>query len=156
MTPHQPDPHHILKSIARLSRALRKVYDTRARDYGLSLARLEALLIISANEGLTQTDLADRLQIEAPTLNRTLDGLARDGFVERRPDPEDRRLRRVVLTDHARAEADALFRFSETLRAELLAGIPTEELDAAEDTISRIFANLERLSLADEAPDEQP
>ena len=33
MTPHQPDPHHILKSIARLSRALRKVYDIRARDY---------------------------------------------------------------------------------------------------------------------------
>ena len=61
-----------------------------------------------------------------------------------------------MLTDHARAEADALFRFSETLRAELLAGIPTEELDAAEDTISCIFANLERLSLAEEAPDEQP
>lgn len=138
--------HYLLKSVARLSRALRKCYDRRARDYGLTFSRLELILTVAAQEGLSQTELADRLQIEAPTLNRTLDGLTKDGFVERRPHEDDRRIRRVFLTDHARSEAGDLIRFSAHLRVELLRGIPTEELDAAEATISKVFANLERMT----------
>ncbi|WP_010141688.1 MarR family winged helix-turn-helix transcriptional regulator [Oceanicola sp. S124] len=141
-----PAPHNIILTNARLSRALRKCYDARARAHGLSFARMEALLVIRNQEGLSQTELAERLMIETPTLNRTLDGLVRDGFVERRPDDEDKRIRRVWLTESASAEADKLTDFSARLRGALVEGIPAGELDAAESTLDKIFANLRRLS----------
>ena len=146
-------PHSIIMTNARLGRALRKCCDARASEQGLTFARMEALLVIRTQEGLSQTELADRLMIETPTMNRTLDGLVRDGFVERRPDEEDKRIRRIWLTDSARTEADKLAEFSFGLRSALVAGIPTEELDAAEATLKKIFANLRHLSGTTERSD---
>ncbi|PJE27677.1 MarR family transcriptional regulator, transcriptional regulator for hemolysin [Pseudooceanicola antarcticus] len=141
-------PHSITLTSTRLSRAMRKCYDALARQRGISYARMEALLVIRNQEGLSQTELAERLMIETPTLNRTLDGLERDGYVARLADKADKRIRRVVLTESARAEADELTAFSAGLRDALVAGIPEAELDAAEATLDKIFANLDRLSRA--------
>ena len=50
-------------------------------------------------DGASQRELAELMRIEPPTLVRHLDKLADEGLVERRPDPADRRVLRVVVTD---------------------------------------------------------
>ena len=61
------------------------------------------LRFLSANDGITQRDLADALHLARPTVSRMLRAMERGGFVERRPDRDDQRLTRVFLTPAGRA-----------------------------------------------------
>ena len=57
---------------------------------------------IARNEGINQAGLADLLEIRPMTLVRQIDRMEEAGWIERRPDPADRRARRLYLTAKAR------------------------------------------------------
>lgn len=63
------------------------------------------LMRLLERDGLTQVALARLQRVEAPTLCRMVDRLERDGLVERRPHPEDRRAICVFLTPAGRRAA---------------------------------------------------
>ncbi len=54
-------------------------------------------------EGMRPSDLAVRMRVTKQALNYLLGDLERLGYLERRPDPNDRRARRIALTDRGRA-----------------------------------------------------
>jgi DNA-binding MarR family transcriptional regulator len=54
-------------------------------------------------EGLRPSELAARTRMTKQALNKLLGNLERNGYLERRPDPDDRRARRIALTDRGRA-----------------------------------------------------
>src|SRR5262245_14277961 len=54
-------------------------------------------------DGMRPTDLATRLGISKQAVNYLLGELEKLGYLERRPDPDDRRSRRIHLTDRGRA-----------------------------------------------------
>jgi len=62
-------------------------------------AQFSVLVVIEANPGLSQADLAETLGIERARLVRLLDGLERRGLTRRRPSPTDRRSHALTLTD---------------------------------------------------------
>lgn len=81
----------------------------RIRPLGLSPARFPVLLELWEQDGLTQSQLVQRLGVEQATMANTLARMERDGLVERRPSTTDRRARLVYLTDKARGlQADAV------------------------------------------------
>ena len=65
-----PQESPILDTLLRVMRTLRRSYDRRARDVGLTLSRARALTTLAHHDGITQTELAAELAIEAPTLKR--------------------------------------------------------------------------------------
>jgi DNA-binding MarR family transcriptional regulator len=69
-------------------------------SYGTRHGRFNLLLILMkcSGEGATPASLADKTGVTRATISGLLDGLEKDGMIERRPDPEDRRLIRVNLT----------------------------------------------------------
>src|SRR5581483_7899121 len=84
------------------ARLMRREFDRRARSSGLTRAQWAVLASLARNEGSNQTALAEVLDIEPITLVRLLDKLEDAGWVERRADPDDRRVRRLFLTETAR------------------------------------------------------
>ena len=56
------------------------------------------LRFLSANDGVTQRDLADSLHLAKPTVSKMLQAMEKAGAIERRPDEYDQRLTRVHLT----------------------------------------------------------
>jgi len=84
----------LLHDVARL---MRYRFDARARDLGVTRQQWRALLNLARQEGQTQAELADRLEVERITLCRMVDRLAEAGLVERRADPKDRRVWRLHL-----------------------------------------------------------
>jgi MarR family transcriptional regulator for hemolysin len=72
--------------------------DRRLSEHGASLWNWVLLKEAAHAEGASQRELAQHMGIEPPTLVRQLDKLTEDGLVERRPDPDDRRVVRVVVT----------------------------------------------------------
>lgn len=138
-----PTSSTFLDTLLHLMRDLRRSYDARASAVGLTLSRARALTMLSRMDGATQADLAAALEIEAPTLKRQIDALEYAGFVERRPAEDDGRKNALFLTDRGRDSA--VVDFTRRMRAELVAGIPAEDLAVAQSVLDRIAANIARL-----------
>ena len=89
-------------AMVRMSRRWRWKLDQRLRSTGLTQARWTALLQIArGGDGMQQTQLADHIGIEGPTLVRLLNSLEAADLIQRRADPRDRRAKTVHLTERA-------------------------------------------------------
>lgn len=110
--------------LADTSRLFRRRFDQKARGLGLTRAQWQVLAHLARTEGIRQTGLADLLEIEPITLCRLIDRMTEGGWVERRPDPTDRRARRLYLTDKARPMLIQMRALADELYAEALTGLP--------------------------------
>ena len=85
------------------SHALRRVAERDMATEGLTMARLRVLRQLDANELLRLGELGRRLGVASRTMTTTVEGLDRDGLVQRRGDPSDRRATTVSLTNKGRS-----------------------------------------------------
>ncbi|HWL04704.1 MAG TPA: MarR family transcriptional regulator [Xanthobacteraceae bacterium] len=88
-------------ALSDVARLLRTYADQEARRYGLTRAQWAVLARLETCEGLKQAELAELLDIQPITLTRLIDRLCDSGLIERRPDPTDRRVKRLHLTPAA-------------------------------------------------------
>src|ERR1700758_4579188 len=117
---------------------------------GLTRAQCQVLGYLARNEGINQAGLADLLEIKPMTLVRQIDRMEEDGWIERRPDPADRRARRLVLTEKARLILARILDLSNEVRTEAFAGLSEAEGRYLIDLLARVHGNLSErvLSLA--------
>ena len=128
-----------------VSRLMRRRFDARAREIGLTRAQWRVMGQLRRREGINQAALAEILEIEPMTLGRHIDRLVEKNFVERRPDPKDRRAWRLFLKPEAQPVLDKLRTISTVNRKEVLQDIPNEEAEALIDTLLKIKGNLTAL-----------
>jgi len=128
--------------LADTSRLMRRRFDSRAREIGLTRAQWRVLAQLRRREGINQTALAEIMEIEPISLSRHIDRLVEKEFVERRADPKDRRAWRLYLKPEAQPVLDRLRTVSTENRKEVLRGIPETESEALIDTLLKIKANL--------------
>jgi DNA-binding MarR family transcriptional regulator len=88
---------HLRITATRLARLLRRQGDT-----GLSPSQLSALTSIERHGPMTLGDLADHERVAPPSITRVVAKLEELGFVDRRTDPDDRRISRVAATGAGR------------------------------------------------------
>ena len=125
--------------LGETGRAWRYRLDQRLKPLGLSQAKWITLLKLSwAEGGMTQKELAERLGVENPTLARLLDRMAADGWIERRGSDTDRRSKTVHLRRKSRALLQQINAVAMRLSAELLEGVPPEELRSCIEVLRRI------------------
>ena len=127
----------------------RKHFDRRAVKFGLTRAQWRATKVLYHREGLRQTELAEFLEMEPIAVGRVIDRLQAAGFVERRPDPKDRRAWRLYVTDQARVIVGDMEIIARGLRKDATRGIGHDELQQALAVISRIKNNLLALEQGD-------
>ncbi|MCO1334716.1 MarR family transcriptional regulator [Microbulbifer sp. OS29] len=128
-----------LHSAARL---LRRNFDRRAKDHGLSGSRWQVLWYLLRDQGLKQAELAERLDLAPISLARQLDNLQQEGLVERRPDPDDRRCFRIYLTERAMPALELLGGVAQQTRSEALVGFSPTEVQQLQALLSRLRKNL--------------
>jgi DNA-binding MarR family transcriptional regulator len=129
-------------AIALCCKAHRGATDAALREIGLHVGQEMILLQLWCMEGMTQTQLAERLGVEPPTVTKMLQRIEQDGIIERRPDPEDARVSRVFLTERGRAlesEVERTWRFVE---ARAVAGLTDEERLLLRRLLMHVRANL--------------
>lgn len=134
----------------------RKHFDRRAVKFGLTRAQWRATKMLYYREGLRQTELAEQLEMEPIAVGRVIDRLQSAGFVERRPDPKDRRAWRLYVTDQARAVIADMEEIALGLRKDATHGITVPELQQALDVLNRMKDNLQALDGAAMPEDGAP
>jgi DNA-binding MarR family transcriptional regulator len=93
-----PTIHRLVGASKRAQRQLA----ARFEPLGIHPGQDRLLSELWLQDGVTQTELIERLSVEPPTVTGTLQRLERDGFVRREPEPTNRRVSRVFLTDAGR------------------------------------------------------
>ena len=131
------------------ARLLRKLVDRRLQPFGLTRAQWSILAALANRDGLSQSELADELEIEKSTAGRLIDHVQARGWVERRPIPNDRRLWEVYLTDDAKPLIDNVRQIVIETRAEMLDGLSPEEQVQITETLRSVKANLSAAIEAD-------
>lgn len=101
-----PDPFRggcVAFGLRRASRVVTRRFETAMRPLALTAFQFTALVALSGRASLAQTTLAEIFGMSLSTLNRNIGPLKARGAVAVAPDPEDRRVRRVSITDAGRA-----------------------------------------------------
>jgi MarR family transcriptional regulator, organic hydroperoxide resistance regulator len=136
--------------LARVGRAHRAGVSTRLAEVGLHVGQEMVLVYLWDQDGRSQTELAERLEVEPPTLTRMLSRMERCGFVERRRDPEDGRIFRVYLTPEGRALREPVEAGWMEVEDRAFANLTLEERLLLRRLLLQVRANLKR---APDGPD---
>lgn len=126
------------RTLGITAKLVREDFDQTLRAVGSSFPAYLLLRHASQSPAVSQRELADKLGIEAPTLVRHIDRLARDGLVERVPHVRDRRVSHVHLTDAGRAHLDRIEEVAGRMNAELAGLFTASELAALTRFLARI------------------
>jgi DNA-binding MarR family transcriptional regulator len=125
-----------------VSRMMRAWFDERAQSMGLTRAQWRVLVHLAAREGVNQKALSEILEIDTVTLGRHIDNLERDGWLERRPDPTDRRAWQLHLLSAARPMLEKMEALAEETMALSLNGLSSDDKAQFIKILSRIKDNL--------------
>ena len=128
--------------LAEVSRRYVRRFEQRAREVQLTLPTCRVLAYLERHPGLSQARLAEFTALEPMAVVRVLDRLQADGLVERRPDPNDRRVHSVHLSAAAAPVLAEVKRLAALTRAEIFAGIDPARRDTFLAVLEQLRDNL--------------
>jgi MarR family transcriptional regulator for hemolysin len=131
--------------LADASRLIRKLADRRLGTIGLTRAQWQALANLRRMGPMTQAALAEVMEVETATIARLIDRLEAAGWIERRAEAQDRRVKLVTMTEKAAAIMDEMGVIGQKLRDDMLVDLSPSELDGMIDTLTKIKSRLIRL-----------
>ena len=130
---------YLIHDVSRLRRTL---FDKWLSPLGITRSQWWVLAFLSRNDGMPQTELALELDVGKVALGALVDRLEEAGFVKRTLDPNDRRVKRVVLTKQSKQLVETLRDKNSEFNQRILAGIPHEHIDITTETLRTMKHNL--------------
>jgi DNA-binding MarR family transcriptional regulator len=117
-------------ALAQLCKAHRYAVDSALRllpEHELRVGQEQLLLQLWADDGISQSQLVERMCVEPPTVTKMLQRIEGEGLVERRPDAHDARISRVFLTERGRALELTVAAAWQAVEARATAGMSADE-----------------------------
>ncbi|MEW9806973.1 MarR family winged helix-turn-helix transcriptional regulator [Mesorhizobium marinum] len=124
------------------ARLLRKRFEAKGSAYGLSAAQWRLLVRLVKEEGVAQARLAELLEIEPISVSRLLDRMEEGGWIERRQDASDRRVRMIFPTEKSREAFAEIKSVAGEVYDLALAGLSADEKQTLIRSLNTIIANL--------------
>jgi MarR family transcriptional regulator for hemolysin len=127
------------------SRLIRKLADRRLGTIGLTRVQWQALASLKRMGAMTQASLAEMMEVETATIARLIDRLEAAGWIERKAEAHDRRVKVVTMTDKADAVMDEMGVIGQKLRDDMLIDLSPAALENLIGTLATIKSRLIRL-----------
>ena len=124
------------------ARLRRVVFDNGLKPVGGTRSQYMMLAYLSREDGLTQSDLAIELDLGKVAVGALVDRLEAAGTVERRPDAQDRRIKRICLTSEGRKVVSAQRKIAGKLNASITEGVSQEDLRTTARTLRKAIINM--------------
>jgi len=137
------------RSIWAINKAGQMFFARRLAPLGLGVGQFPLLSVLYAKEGLSQEEIAAFLGIDKAAVAKSLVKLLSEGYVERRGDDADARVKRVWLTEKARKAKKAVLAVESDWEARLLDGFSPKEAATVAAYLRRVDENARRDSSSD-------
>ena len=126
-----------------VSRMRRTLFDQAVKDLGITRAQWWALANLSREgEGITQSQLAQALDVGKVTIGGLLDRLEAARYIVRKSDRTDRRLKRVFITERGYGIMDQMAAIGRQLNSVVMKGISIDQVHLAEEVLHQMRQNL--------------
>jgi DNA-binding MarR family transcriptional regulator len=149
--PRPPAPPSIGFTLSQLGYATSGGFGSLMASFGLEPRHFAVLRAVGEAGGQSQQAVAQRLNIPASTMVSLLDHMEREGLIERRPHPTDRRTRLPHLTDRGGQILDQAVRVGADWEEKICSGLSGDERDTLLALLRRVAANIGVAT--DELPD---
>ncbi len=136
-------PGHLISLAARL---FMRLSEARLKPLGFGVGHLPVLVALEDGQAATQRDLARFARIEQPSMAQMLARMERDGLITRTAHPADGRSSQVLLTPAARRRLPQACATLFEGNREALAGFTEDEAAQLADLLTRLVANLDRMT----------
>ena len=136
----------LIAQLVESSRLLRNFIDHRAKSRGTTRAQWIVLFRLRQQEGPSQVDLAEVLELQPISLVRLLDRLVEHGLLERRHDPKDRRANRLFLTASGRQLVDDLDSLRDAIATDVMHDMPATTVETTLHALRDIKDRIKSLS----------
>lgn len=150
---HESDDYigYMLTDVARL---LRTVFERRVRALGLTRAQWIVIARLHRRPGLSQSEVADLLEIEKASAGRLIDRMEAKNWLERRADPNDRRINRLHLTQEANRLHALIWPIAEATVDDALAGLTPRQQTQLTEMMRKVKMQIQLLLVDDPAVQE--
>lgn len=111
---------------------------------GLTSSQWKVILALNLFDGLSQRELADRIYVDGSTLVPVIDKMEKNGLLERKPDPKDRRNNRLYLTKKSESIVDSIVEIILQLRKTFYKGLSKNDLESMRPRLKKMIDNAER------------
>ena len=125
-----------------VSRLRRIVFDDFMKPLGATRSQWWVLACLSRHDGMIQSDLANVLDLGKAALGGLIDRLESAGFIERRPDGTDRRVKRVYLSAKGTHTVKEMRMRSHEMSERILLGLTWDQRQALADMLTTVKQNL--------------
>jgi len=126
---------HICFNLGRVMRRVYDHYDKRLSPFDLTVSQYFVFNALWMSDGISFGELGERVSLDTSTLTGIIDRMERNGYVERRPNLEDRRSVLVFLTARARELGPRILEFADELDTTLRQPFSREEMDTFEHVL---------------------
>lgn len=139
------DAEGIVDRIASINKRIKRAHETVLREHGLTMEEWSVLsrLRLGADHCSSPGDLASELELSSGAMTNRLDRLEKAGYVERLPDPTDRRGVRVQLTDAGAAAWDRTVEIQGRREAFFASVLSKDEQRLLNDLLRRLLLALD-------------
>ncbi len=138
-------PESATQLATQLARSVTRALQSRAARLGFSPGQFPVLLELWEEEGLTQRQLLDRVDVEQATIANTLARMERDGLIERRVHPRDKRAQQIFLTEKARVMREEALELAREAEDAVFSGFRRFEKELLKEYIRWAIANARKL-----------
>ena len=127
-----------LKHISTIQRCTQRYFEAALTDFSIGYGQQFFLLRISEQEGISLQELAKRGNYDKTTVTKVVQKLTEEHLVCSVPDPRDRRIHHLYLTDTAKALIERLYEVRDRWKNQLTEGFSEQEKAQMEDFLSRM------------------
>lgn len=122
-----------------VNHALRDISLTRSQRWAL------AYIVRAGSKGITQSDLARVMKVGKVSLGKTIKTLEKQELVERFPDPDDARVKKVAVTDHGLDQTIHMAVIVEALNKRFWEGIDEQQMRTFKETLEKMMHNVQKM-----------
>ena len=129
--------------IIKLAHAMALDMDRRLKTYDVTMSQWTMLKQLWQQEGRSQVELQELLGLDGATVTGLVQRMTHLGLIQRSPDPSDKRVQRVFLTERGRALEQITTSLVEEVNAHTVEGFSTDERDFFIRLLIRALHNCE-------------
>ena len=128
--------------LSHVALAHRNMVGHEMRDLGMHRGQPPVLFTLEKHEGMSNSEMAEFLNITPATLTNKIKRMEKAGLVIRKRDPQDERFIRIYMTEKGRGIMNQLRTSMEEMESNLLRGFSEEEIEDLRGKMRRILENI--------------